>query len=712
MVASLADRLSAARHRQFVGRSAELSLFQSAFASAELPFQILYIFGPGGIGKTTLLREFALACAGLQSPVYYLDARNIDPTPESFLDALRLALGLAPADSPFQILAARSQPQALLIDTYETLAPLDNWLRDVFMPQLPENTLVVLAGRTPPSDAWKADPGWQTLIRTVPLRNLSPDESRSYLAKRAVPSDQHRAILDFTHGHALALSLVADVLAQRHETRFEPEASPDVVRALLERFVQKVPGPAHRAALEACALVRVTTEALLGQMLTQPAATPLPTDPVSAQGAHELFEWLRTLSFIESGREGLFPHDLARETLVADLRWRNPDWYAELHRRARNYYAARTQQTRGVEQQRILFDYVFLHRDNPAVRSMLEWQTGGTILPGALRDADRAELVTMVAAHEGAESARLAEQWLARQPEGVTVYRDEEGRAVGFIAMVALNQAKLEEVRDDPATRLAWEYLQRTAPLRAGEIATHYRFWMARDTYQSVSSVQTLIFLNTVRYQLTTPGLAYHFLPCADPDFWAPAFAYANLTRLLEADYEIGGKRYGVYGHDWRAEPPLAWLALLAEREIGTAPAVAAPPTPPAPLIVLSESEFSDAVQDALRNYTRAGALRGNPLLRSRFVVERAGAGASETEREAALQALLKEAVESLQSSPREVKLYRALYHTFLKPEPTQERAAEVMDVPFSTYRRHLKAGVTRVVQLLWQGEIGTGELK
>jgi hypothetical protein len=37
------------------------------------------------------------------------------------------------------------------------------------------------------------------------------------------------------------------------------------------------------------------------------------------------------LSFVELSREGLFPHDLAREALVADLRWRNPDWNMELH---------------------------------------------------------------------------------------------------------------------------------------------------------------------------------------------------------------------------------------------------------------------------------------------------------------------------------------------------------------------------------------------
>jgi hypothetical protein len=355
-----------------------------------------------------------------------------------------------------------------------------------------------------------------------------------------------------------------------------------------------------------------------------------------------------------------------------------------------------------------LFDYVFLHRDNPVVRTMLDWQTGGGILPDAMREQDRALLVDMVAQSEGAESAQFAEKWLARQPEGVTVYRDEKGAPVGFIAMVALQHAKRDELAADAATRLAWDYLQKHAPLRTGEIAAHYRFWMARDTYQDVSPVQTAIFLTTVRYQLTTPGLAYHFLPCANPEFWAGAFAYANLQRLPELDYGAGGKKYGVYAHDWRVQPPLAWLSMLAEREVGGAPSPGALPAAPlAPLIVLSESEFAQSVEKVLRGYARAGALRGSPLLRSRLVSDRVAANADEAVREAALRSLLKEAGEALQASPREVKLYRSLYHTYFKPEVNQERAAEVLDLPFSTYRRHLKAGVTRVIQHLWEQEIG-----
>jgi hypothetical protein len=67
---------------------------------------------------------------------------------------------------------------------------------------------------------------------------------------------------------------------------------------------------------------------------------------------------------------------------------------------------------------------------------------------------------------------------------------------------------------------------------------------------------------------------------------------------------------------------------------------------------------------------------------------------------------LIKQATESLQATPREAKFYRALYHTYFQPAPTQEQAAELLDLPFSTYRRHLKSGIDRVVEVLWQKEI------
>ena len=268
MVSRVTDRLNEARHHRFVGRAAELSLFESALITPELPFQVLYIFGPGGVGKTSLLKEIAYRCERAHVTNIHIDCRNIEPSPTAFTEAVNLEMGPMPLHSPPQAFSPPTGKIVLLVDTYEILAPLDDWLREVFLPQTPDNVLTVVAGRNPPSIAWRTDPGWQTLIKTIPLRNLSPEESKAYLTSRDVPTRQRQAVLDFTHGHPLALSLVADLFDQGKDFRFDPEAAPDVVKAVLERFVQNVPSPAHRAALEACALVRLTTEPLLADMLS------------------------------------------------------------------------------------------------------------------------------------------------------------------------------------------------------------------------------------------------------------------------------------------------------------------------------------------------------------------------------------------------------------------------------------------------------------
>ncbi|HUY99820.1 MAG TPA: hypothetical protein VMU89_05685 [Thermomicrobiaceae bacterium] len=689
MTTRLGDRLSAARQRRFVGRGDELLLFQSAVVGGALPFCVLYLYGPGGIGKTSLLGQFAALCAQAAVPTAWIDARSVDPLPEAFLDALKRSLELE--DSPLRTLGLTTRRHVILVDTYELLTPLDGWLREEFLPQLSDQVLVVLASRQPLAPAWRIDAGWQDLVRPLPLRNLRPNEGRAYLGLRAIPTDQHAAVLDFTHGHPLALSLVAEVFAQREGFVFRAEETPDTVRVLLEQLVQKVPGPAHRAALETCALVRLTTEGLLAQVL-------------GLDDAHEMFEWLRGLSFVESGPLGLFPHDLVRDALGADLRWRNPDWYAELHRRARHYYAARLGQTRGVEQQRVLFDYVFLHRDNPLMRPYLEWQETGTTMPDSLRPGDRDALRAIVREHEGSESAAWLDFWAERQPGGVVIYRDTNGQPSGFVVRLALEQAAPEDRAADPATARAWRYLEQRAPLRPGERATYFRFWMATDSYQAVSAIQSLVFGSAAQHYLTTPGLAFSFFAVAEPGFWSPMFGYVDLPLLAETEFASDDRRYGVFAHDWRVTPPMTWLDVLAEREMGSVAPTA--PAPAAPLVVLSRPDFERAVRDALRAIDQPSALETNPLLRSRLVVDQVGNAAGTSDRAAALRRSLLEAVQALAATPRRSKLHRALHHTYVRPAATQEQAAELLDLPFSTYRRHLSAGLTAVSEVLWQREV------
>jgi hypothetical protein len=117
--------------------------------------------------------------------------------------------------------------------------------------------------------------------------------------------------------------------------------------------------------------------------------------------------------------------------------------------------------------------------------------------------------------------------------------------------------------------------------------------------------------------------------------------------------------------------------------------------------VVLSESEFEAAVKEALRCWRRTGDLARNPLCRSRLV---SGGGASDPA--ATLADLLVEATDTLAADPRDAKLHRAVATTFFQGVPTQEAAAERLSLPFSSYRRHLTAGIGRVTAWLWAREV------
>ncbi|MCB0210736.1 MAG: ATP-binding protein [Anaerolineae bacterium] len=687
----LADRLIAVRRERFVGREAELELFRSGLLAVEPPFAVLHIYGPGGVGKSTLLREYARMAAEADRPVILID-RDVEPSPPGFGLALCRSLGFeaSDADTPLEHWPDKA---VLLIDTYELLTVLDGWLRETFLPQLPADSLVVIAGRNTPASAWRTDIAWVDLTRFLPLRNLHPEESQTYLAARGIPEEQHAQVLAFTHGHPLALSLVAEVMSQGDNlTAFKPQTEPDVVRILLERFTRSVPNPQFRQALEMCAHAPVTTEALLAEVL-------------GAENGHLAFTWLRGLSFIEQGPRGLFPHDLARDVLDVDLRWRNPDSYQHLHRQVRRYFVRRLQETRGLEQQQATLDWLFLQHYNSLGKSYLELESFGSLYALPAKEQDYRLILDIVRQHEGEVSAQIVEYWLRRQPQAFTIfYRTDDQQLNGFLALLDIDTVTPEDLAADPALKSAWTFARRYGPVRSGEAISYKRFWMDGDTYQVLpSATLNMVSAFSLMQWLTHPKLAWSFAAYTDPDYWQPLYSYISFQRSSEADFEIDGRHFRVFSHDWRAEPSQVWLEVMAERELATGlePDLTET-TVVAPVVVLSETEFAEAVRQALRDYTQPDLLAANPLMRSRLVIETSGLESSSV----ALQTLLQKASNSLTGNPKTEKFYRAVIHTYLKPAATQEAAAELLDLPFGTYRYHLAKGVERITEWLWQREL------
>ncbi|MCU7728496.1 ATP-binding protein [Actinoplanes sp. KI2] len=661
MVATvLGDVIERARRRNFVGRRAELRAFGDALAGRS-PARVLFVHGPGGIGKTTLLLEmFARARAAGRVPAL-LDGREIDPSPEGFRQAVAQA--------------AAAPGTLLLVDSYEHLGAIDGWLRRDFIPGLPADGLVVLAGREPPSAAWRVDPGWRQVVAIHRVDHLDETDSVDLLARAGVIEPVRRRLLALGRGHPLTLALLADVACGGTVPESLAEV-PDLISVLLESLLRDAPSEAHMTGLATCARAWLTTEDLLRKT-------------VGAE-APEVWGWLRRRPFVQCRPGGLTPHDLTREVLEAEFERRAPDRYRSLHRIIHDHVVAGIRATTGPDRQLLAQQLAYLHRRSPLTDAYFTLRSQGTAAVVPARPDEYASILALIERIDGEASAALAEGWFADEPDHLNVVRTEEG-VVGFAYGVFCPCGSPMEERD-PVVRAILDHIARTAPTRPGERVDIGRFWSGvrdaqRDKYAvlagSVTSIMTWC----------TEPVAWSFVVSVDPEYWGPFFDYLGFRPLVEIT--VAGRLHVAYGMDWRRFPVEAWLELMNEREHqgGTGPPPESALRPPP----LCRAEFDDAVRSALQNLHRPDRLAGCPLVGSRL-----GADAGE------VRASVLAAVGRLAGTPKGDQLRAVLNRTFVRAAPSQEAAAEVLGLPFSTYRRNLARAIERVTELLWAMEIGT----
>ncbi|MDF5755070.1 ATP-binding protein [Spongiactinospora sp. TRM90649] len=668
---SLGRSLRTARETAFAGREEELAIFKAALYGGG--YSVLYVHGPGGIGKSALLRRFAHEAEVAGRPVSMVDGRVLGP-----------AVSGAEADW-----VLRDRDAVLLIDDLDRVRGLAEWLRERFLPRVQMGALVVIAGRNPPDMRWQADPGWAGALRVLPLRDLRAGDAQALLDSCGVPAESREPLLAFAGGHPLALLLGAAVAVKDGGPGRPWTPDQQVVATLLDEVVGESPSAAHRRALEICAHAYRTTEDLLRAALR----------PAAPEDAGALFRWLRRLPFVESSALGLSPHDVAREVLEADLRWRDPEAYSLTHDRVHAHLVERVRTAGDADVLGAVAALLYLHRDKGG-----EFQEVREFHEEVLREEDIPTLLRVARAAEGAESAACAAFWAERQPEAFRLYRrTETGEPVAFSAWLRLTELDEEEVTADPVVAATWAHARATTPLRAGEHLAVGRTWAPpsyRGNQQVMDSIQWRVIGNCLRSE----RMAWSYIEIRHPDrAWVDRLRRHYGMRDISERPSPGDDASALFAHDWRAMPARAWLERM-NRRLATGPA-SGPAATTAKLAVLSQTEFAEAVRKALRQLSRLDALAASPLTRTRLIAERTGQNPA-----TALSDLLRQAVDDLREDPRSVKFHRALSVTFLRGTPTRELAAERLGLPFTTYRRHVRSGIARVCADLWHRELyGTG---
>jgi hypothetical protein len=662
--ATVGELLDQARAKSFVGRAAELDSFGDAL-TGDAPHRLIFVHGPGGIGKTTLLSQFRTRAVQAGRQVLEFDGRDHGLTRDTIAEAV--------ADS------SEDSALVVLIDGYELLDPLDPWLRSELLPSLSADSITIIASRRPPSTDWRSDPGWRQLMAVHLLRDLDLDEGADLLARAGVPPQAHERLLELSHGLPLALALLAAAAAADQVPAGLADA-PDVVEALLPVFVENVPSDDHAAALELCSHSWVITIDLLEFRF--------------GEQANELWQWLGSLPFVARSHLGLYPHDLAREVLLAEYVRRGGNSQRRVQRVLHRYSRDAIRDKPAKDAYVVALQLLYLHRDRPLTKGFwdLRENRGVSVVPA--RSADHQVVVDLVARREGAEQGALAARWLQAEPGALRVIR--QGAELAGFAFEPVLPADPGLEADDPVTRAVLEGIRQRCPLRPGEQLSIGRFFGAdSDAYQAdplavvCGSVGSL-----VTWQVRS--LAWSWIVTNAAEFWDPVFDYLGFDNRLVIP---GDATRVAFGMDWRRVGITAWNEMMAERELSgvTGP----PPTELLRPPPLSLDAFQAAVRAALPLVRSPDALGDSALLGSQLVVETGPGG------EARLARMIQGAVDELGSAPATEELQRVLDRTFLHGAPSQEAAAEVLGLSFSTYRRRLSRAMDALVDVLWAVEIG-----
>ncbi|WP_409330598.1 hypothetical protein [Trujillonella humicola] len=594
----------------------------------------------------------------------------------------------------------------LLVDRFEALAPLEAWWWQAFVPQLSDEAFLVVAGRRSPPPAWRRDPAWSQLVEVMPLRNLPPAESRALLHARGIPPDVDVTdIVGATHGHPLALAIAADRYVEGGTTSppgAAPQAlltHPDAAARLLGSFIDEVARPRQRDALDVSAHARRVDRALLREVLS-----------VDEDAADELLDWLRERPYAESHPDGLALHDVVRDVLDRDLRWRDTDAFLDLHRRIRRVVVDRMKRAQDpAAHQRAAHDLLHLHRNNRAAedRLHLDDRLGAyTTRPMGVRD--RAAVTELYARTEEAERGRAMAHWVEALPEAFTVIESPVGDLAGALATIRLDRVAQQGRAADPVAACALEEVGRRRPPEPGEVVL-YQVAAKREHPDELGGAANEVAAISLR-AWATPGLGWVVLASAREPLWAPMWSHIGFERLgrhLSED----GTEVGIWGRDFRRSDFSEWLESLAPLEVGQVE----DPALRTSTVALAHSDFADAVRQLLRDLHRPDRVAGNPLSASRLARPLPGAATAPPRAEdtlARLRGRLVQALGLLSEDQRARTGVRAVERTYLKAAPSQERAAEVLGLPFSTYRRHLRAGIEDLVGVLWTWELhGVPEL-
>ncbi len=541
---SVFDRLVAAESVALLGRAEERGRL-AALLVPQGPAAV-FVHGPGGIGKTTLVTG---TLAALPVKWVSLDGRRMEPTVPGALAALGSALGRS---APPSAIAAAEQVAAagvdvLVIDSFERLNLLDGWIRNELISALPGTATTLLVGRRGPNVAWRTAPGWRSLLGELVVGPLTDGDVDRLLAARGIRGDDAERIRAFARGHPLAVVVAGEALARRPGLALGSGAPAEVVEELFAVMLDDL-GPRERAVAEAVAVLRRVTLPLLAAV-------------VDEADVEQAWRDLRGLPFTVTTAAGVELSGLAAPVLLEALELRDPARVRALRARAARAILESAAHVPDWESTADLLHLV----QNPLIRNA--YAPPGMLQHPAeqARSEDHDEILTIARRFAGEESARLVERWWRARRDTFAVVRTSDGGVAGFSVTAAVDD-RAGSPDGDPLVQAVAGHM-RDEPMPPGATAVMFRWALGgRHGERPTPEVATLVTDLKRTYLQLRASLRRVYTVMIDWSASAPVLRVMGFDLLGEV--EVGGRRFALACLDFGPGGVDAWIGrhVLAEQ--------------------------------------------------------------------------------------------------------------------------------------------------
>jgi len=536
-----------------VGRGRELAVL-AGMIRADEPL-VVYLYGLGGMGKTTLLAAFGELARNERATVTAVDCRAVEPTERGLLDELAGALGgKATLEGLVDRLAALGTT-VLVLDTYERFRLLDSWIRRTLIPSLPDTVRVVVASREPPAPGWDATPASDGPVRSLELGPLSEADAVALLCRdSALDEATARRLNRSLRGHPLALRVARSAAVERGGLDVETAAVPRAVETLTRLYLDDL-DPITRRVVDAASTIRRATISLLEALLGDLA----PPDA---------FDRLRGLPFVELAKDGPHLHDSVQEMTAETLRATDPSRY-RAHRRAA-WRQLRRELTGAPREDlwRYTADLLYLI-EQPIVREAFFPTSGAQVTVEPARAEDGPAIRDIVEAHDRPGRADVLVGWWERLPQSFSVARDRSGQVVGFDTAFEYRDARRSWLDEDPVTARWLAHLREDRVGRDQLVLFNPR-WLDRDAGDRPADSQAAFFMEAKRvYMELRPHVRRLYLALTDIAPYAVVLPRLGFRPLPDPQVVVDGITYHSFVLDLGPGSVDGWLSWLIGRELG-----------------------------------------------------------------------------------------------------------------------------------------------